>query len=256
MCNIIARRPTIPSKGKVVSVKRLRRWRRRNPAEKPFPSKEIVFAAVALLFPILNEGYETAIGKARDYFFGRESINPDTFPCLVRDALVLYLTTSQFPIELTVRTLSNNGVELRYNGYVFRFRMSWDGRLAPPGRSLTLQAHYQQASLEFASLPPCQLELPFPPTDLEYNLVVVWQVDRAYLFKGLFLAAPKDGDETQVEVHWIEPIPYLGRQSVQSASGPVGGDPQVTDDFIQLDDGRDLDAEDDSDQTESGQDND
>src|SRR5690348_10496775 len=89
-----------------------------------FPQKDTVFAALVLLFPVLYRGLESAIEKAHDYFNlqGRE-VNADLFPCLVRDAFAVYLSTEEFSTEFSHAVLPNNGVRISYNGYVLRFRM-------------------------------------------------------------------------------------------------------------------------------------
>lgn len=81
-------------------------------------------------------------------------------------------------------------------------------------------------------------------------------MDYRYIFQGLLLAAPKDGDEHWANWHWCEPITYLGAHSIQAADQTsevvIDGLNETIhelDEMFQLDDGEaGEDEEDDTDE--------
>ncbi|MCL5883908.1 MAG: hypothetical protein M1377_00890 [Deltaproteobacteria bacterium] len=169
------------------------------------PSPQVVLGDLSQLIPTLYDAIEAATAYARDFFEKREE-SVDTF---FTPGLVRYITkqclkaagqTAEEEDVFDVGVMANNGLLLTYGTYRIRILKADGGDLPVAGPSKARQAFYHQLSLG----------LPGEEQWEKVNLVVLWDVDREYLFKELLLACPKGGgtSKSSIEKHWICPIPH------------------------------------------------
>jgi hypothetical protein len=130
---------------------------------------------------------------------------------------MLHIDEKEAGVEgLARKPLANNGLCLRYKSYEIRVLKSDDGDVPVPGPSQKRQDFYQQRFPNWAEAVDEHEHDPL-------NLLVIWDVTRQYVFRGLSLVCPKDGDITRdsVEKYWEKTIPLSASTPRPAESRPA-----------------------------------
>jgi hypothetical protein len=149
-------------------------------------------------------------------------VDPFLAPALVRYYAMQFIDEKQAEVEgLTRKPLANNGLCVRYNSREIRVLKSDDGDVPVPGPSQKRQDFYQQ------SFPNWDEVAGEDEPDL-LNLLVIWDVTRRYVFRGLTLVCPKAGELTRdsVEIYWEKdiPLPTSTRRPAESRPAAESAD--------------------------------
>jgi hypothetical protein len=165
-----------------------------------------VYSAIRELFPPLFRALEHGCYKNREFHEneGENVFDPFVSPTLVRFFAKRALRQAGFaPVDIEMEQLSNNGLSLFFKGYHVRIRKGDNGSVPGPGQSDQLKKFYcQQTEMFEGSNGDMQIT--------HLNLVVLWDFDELHNLAGLRLARPKgvSADGSDVNLHWIEQIPY------------------------------------------------
>lgn len=172
---------------------------------------EIALKELEEITPILDEVTDKAITEARDFFEKRdEAINSYLFPCLVRYFAKILLDSPKYRAAgYYVVDISNNGLFIVYllkDGKTRKVRIlkSDEGELPVRNLSRKKKEFFTQPPPLFASLPTMENLEEYVSPEL-VNLVALWEVDRNYVFTGMWLTCPNGqfGD-----VHFADAIPH------------------------------------------------
>jgi len=158
----------------------------------------------ARLEPLLRElslGISLAVCAAHR-FFKAQKFNRVTFSCLIRYYLLVFLQARHFDpseedddwVGWDTRQLSNNGIELRYNGSCIRIRNA-SGMPAPITAST--RDFYQQVLFVDKDWEPV------------INLLVLFKLTPEMQYDGtLRLVRPSTGDESHANFEWDHKVKY------------------------------------------------
>ena len=188
-----------------------------------------VFPAARLIHEAVEVGIQETVG-----FFEESDdkpVDPYLGPALVRYYAMQYIDEKEGRVEDLTRTpLANNGLCLRYKSYEIRVLKSDDGDVPVPGPSQKRQNFYQQRF-------PDWTEIAGEDESDPLALLILWDVTRNYVLRGLTLVCPKDSDITRdsVEIYWEKTIPLAASTPRSTESRPT----QTTADST-LDDVEDL----------------
>jgi hypothetical protein len=161
--------------------------------EETFPAARLAHAAV-----------EVGIQRTVRFFEKDDKpVDPYLAPALVRYYAMQHIDEKKYKVEgLTRKPLANNGLCVRYKSYEIRVLKSDEGDVPVPGPSRKRQDFYQQRF-------PAWAEVAGEDEPDPLALLILWDVTRKYVLRGLTLVCPKDGDITRdsVEIYWEKPIP-------------------------------------------------
>lgn len=172
---------------------------------------QIVFKELDQVPPILDEVMDKAVTLARSFFEQRvEPINPYLFPSLVRYfAKILFDEPYYKSVGYALIEISNNGLFLVYTKEnktrKLRVLKSDEGGIPILNLSRTKKDFYKQRD-PFPFLPGMGVEQmeQFVSPDL-LKLLVLWDVDENYIYKGVQLVCPK-GESS--EAYFADDIPH------------------------------------------------
>lgn len=168
------------------------------------PNPEDELRVLEPISPLLYEGFERATELACGYFEDqRRPVDPSLFPEIARYEMKHFLEGhGQVVEELSREEVGHNGLCITFAERRIRMWKAPDDQLPVASASQKRRDFLNQ-----------QLELYLNEGVLkavEWNLVILWNVDSTYGLDGLHLVCPKSAsrDGLKVESHWAVRIPH------------------------------------------------
>jgi len=182
------------------------------------PDPEAELAALGPILPALFEAFEQATERAIDFFRHLTApVNADLYPELVRYYVKSHLEAVGAVVdEFEREELGKNGLCISLSSRRIRMWKAHGDEVPPAnGSAAKLAFLNQQLPLPMAAFQSLK--------QIDFNLVILWNVDGGYHFKGFFLCCPESTSGSQVNVYWSVPVPHPG--DADQGSGPVAAPP-------------------------------
>jgi hypothetical protein len=170
-------------------------------------------ARLSGILPVIVEALETGTVRANEFFKRHgKAVNRQLFPSLVRYFAGEHLSDEGHVIdELDREVIGNIGLSMKYRERRIRIWKADGDTLPAPGTSNAKSGFLnQQLAWDF--------RVPESPTHVDFNLVVLWNVDHKFRLSGMHLALPESAELawTPAKAHWVEriPIPFVEAPAV------------------------------------------
>lgn len=157
-----------------------------------------VLEEIRVIAPYVYAALERAIAESTAFFSDGETVDPFLFPNLVRYYAHKYLEDAPKEVDgFLVERLSNNGIFLKFGGYLIRVWKADEGQLPAPGNSDGRLNFFEQPEL-------------FPGMRL-LKLAIIWDTTSKGTLRNLMLVCPKGDGNPSSEIgqaHWQIEIPH------------------------------------------------